>query len=588
MSAGARALDQVTEQSTPPRAETLYTSGTSSAPPTNFNPLQPALDYTGTEGLLYEPLFLYDPLKGRFIDWLALGGDWVDGSTYVITVRPGVQWVNSSSGAVAGPLTATDVAASIELAQRLLSDPWHSDVKEVKSVSVTGGTVTVEFSKPVNYPAWEDYLWHAPVLPHRLWPEPGSSAAGGAIPGPGANLSPVASGPMLLYSTTPTRACYRDNPHWWGWSALHLRFSFRYLCDLVSGPSGQQLSDLLGGRVDWSNALLRGVPNLVGAGGKAYGLKTYYPSAPYMLAAGTAWLDMNTSRAPLDNADLRRAVAAAIDPRAVVADAYMGVVGPARPTGLLPNLSPYIDRAVVKKYATPTSTSLAKKLVMRSGYKGQPLSLPVPSGSADIAAAAAVIVKQLGAVGIKVTVRALPPGQEPLAVESGDYDFFIDNSAGLSATPWDYFDRVFSLPVHATQAWGYNLARLDDPAAWGLVEKAATTMPSDTKQLSRIYAQLEADFLQQVPAVPMWYSGAWFQANTTYWEGYPSSSASDDHYTPVMWAGWLGSTTTVLALAALRARPGHHPSGQRARSQVPASSGAVGGGRAEVRTKTTS
>ena len=63
-----------------PRSETLYVSGKQWGPYTNFNPLKP--DYnTGTVGLLYETLFRYDPLKDRFIPWLASGRQWVGKAT---------------------------------------------------------------------------------------------------------------------------------------------------------------------------------------------------------------------------------------------------------------------------------------------------------------------------------------------------------------------------------------------------------------------------------------------------------------------------------------------------------------------------
>ena len=83
------------------------------------------------------------------------------------------------------------------------------------------------------------------------------------------------------------------------------------------------------------------------------------------------------------------------------------------------------------------------------------------------------------------------------------------------------------------------------------MQEAAQTPLTDTTALQGIYANLELDFLEQLPEIPLWYSGAWFQANTKLWQGYPSSTSRDDHYTPVMWRGWLGSTTTVLALANL-------------------------------------
>src|SRR5215471_7498914 len=46
-----------------PRTQTLYTSGSAYSPPTNWNPLDVGNDATGTQGLIYETLFLYDPIK---------------------------------------------------------------------------------------------------------------------------------------------------------------------------------------------------------------------------------------------------------------------------------------------------------------------------------------------------------------------------------------------------------------------------------------------------------------------------------------------------------------------------------------------
>src|ERR1700761_3620720 len=77
-----------------PRNETLYTSGTAYGPPVNWNPLDTGAYATGTQGLIYEPLYLYDPVKGSYVPWLATGNEqsgW-QGSKYVINVRLGVKW----------------------------------------------------------------------------------------------------------------------------------------------------------------------------------------------------------------------------------------------------------------------------------------------------------------------------------------------------------------------------------------------------------------------------------------------------------------------------------------------------------------
>jgi peptide/nickel transport system substrate-binding protein len=533
----------------PPRDKTLYTSGTATAPPTDFNPLDPGRAYTGTQGLLYEPLFLYDPVADKFIPWLAASGSWLSATTYRIQVRGGVDWVDSRRGSVVGALRGADVAYSIELAATDKADPFNSDAASVQKVTAAGDTVTVDFKAPVGYEPWQQFLWHAPVVPEAQW----SRLAPGAQLD-GSNLAPVSTGPMLLDSTGPTQACYRDNSHWWGAAQLRLSFRFEYLCAVVSGSSGDDLSDLLDGRTDWSNQLLRGIPDLAAGRTGGYDIKTYYPGPPYMLPAATAWLEMDTARAPMSNVDFRRAVAYALDPRTITSGVYTGTVTGADPTGLLPGLGAYVDKGEVKKYGFFYSTSMARKALAKSGYRGQRLTLEVPSGRTDQVNAAATICQQLAKVGVHVSTVVKPVAERDADVVNGNYDMVIAYGPTLSSTPWTYFDSVYQLPLHQRQDAGLNDERYSDPAAWALVEQAAQTPPTAPEASAKIYAALEADFLQDLPEVPLWYSGAWFQANTSYWHGYPSSTTPHDEYTPVMWAGWLGSMTTVYALAQLKAR----------------------------------
>jgi peptide/nickel transport system substrate-binding protein len=528
------------------RNETLYTSGTAYSPPTNFNPLNTGNFYTGTMGLLYEPLFLYNPITNNYAPWLATSGTW-SGSTYTIAVRNGVKWSDGT------PLTGADVAYSISLAKTNPAVPYSNLGQFIKSVTANGNTVTVDFTSPPPYTAWQRYLWNQPVLPKEVW-----STLSPADQVTSANLTPVSTGPMSLIASTTgsgsTQACYQLNPNWWGLSQLHLSFSFKYLCDQVNASNNVELSNLVSNQIDWSNNFLPGISSLIsglhGTGG--YGLRTFYKDSPYMLSANTAWLEMNTTKAPMNNENFRRAVAEAINPASVVSGVYTGIVKAANPTGLLPNLDSYVNANVVKQYGFSYDPSMAKTLLKESGYKGQKVTLEVPDGWTDWMAAIQIISQQLNKVGINVS-PIYPSANDRTADEaSGNYDMMIDNNAGPDATPYSYFDRVYQLPVEKSQSAELNVERYSDPKAWALVEKAATTPTSDTSSLDSIYGQIETRFLQQLPEVPLWYNGAWFQAQTTVWTNYPSNTNPSDQYTPVMWAGWLGSMTTVLALAQVK------------------------------------
>ncbi|MGO9660840.1 MAG: ABC transporter substrate-binding protein [Acidimicrobiales bacterium] len=545
---GTATAARIANQTSFPRSETLYTSGTAGNSPDNFNPDDIGSLYTGTVGLLYEPLFLYDPIHNKFIPWLASAGSW-SGDTYTITVRSGVDWVTSPAGTVAGSLTGADVAFNIKLAMTNTASPYNANVATVKSVTSYGQTVTVDFTSSPGYNAWQDFLFNAPIVPESVW-----SPMSAADQMTAANLTPTATGPMLLDATTSTEACYSINPHWWGTAALGLSFKFKYLCDEENTSNNQELSSLVSNQTDWDNNFLPGISALVNGalgGNSGYGIKTYYPSKPYMLSANTVWLEMNTTKAPMNNVNFRKAVAYAVNEQQIVSSVYTGMTKEASPTGLLPNLDPYVSSSVVSKYGFTYNPAMAKSYLKASGYSGQKLTIEVPTGWTDWQAGIDVIAQDLNAVGIKATAIYPEYATRESDLIDGTYDMALDNNASIDSNPWSYFNRVYNLPIQSKQVAQNNWERYKDNKAWALVQEAGSTVPTDTSKLDTIYAQLESRFLQTLPEVPLWYNGAWFQGNTTYWKNYPSSTNPNDQYTPIMWHGWLGAMTTIYGLANL-------------------------------------
>ena len=187
-----------------------------------------------------------------------------------------------------------------------------------------------------------------------------------------------------------------------------------------------------------------------------------------------------------------------------------------------------------------------------SGYHGQKLTLEVPDGWTDWMAAIQIISQQLNAIGIKVSPIYPSSNARTADQAKGTFDMEINNNVGRQLDPWSYFDRVYQLPIGGAsneEASGLNIERFNDPAAWALVRAGrAPTPSSDTATLNSIYGTLEKDFLQQLPEIPLWYNGAWFQGNDTYWKNFPSSTNPSDQNVPVMWGGYLGAMTTVYAL----------------------------------------
>jgi peptide/nickel transport system substrate-binding protein len=530
-----------------PRNETLYTSGTAYAPPSNWNPLDTGNYATGTQGLIYEPLFLYDPIKNAYDPWLALSSSgWNSSNTvYTINVRSGVNWSDGQ------PLTGADVAYSINLARTNSSDPYSANVTTVANAAANGNTVTVTFKGTPGYTEWQDFLWKAPILPQHVWSKfPSSQIATDA------NTRPVGTGPMSLDTYNAQEVAYQTRSGWWATSALGLSFKFKYLVDVVNGTNDQELGALTQGNVDWSNNFLPGINQLLTAlnGNSGYTLKTFYPRSPYMLSANTVWLEPNDTKAPMNNVNFRKALAYGLNPPVIAQTVYGGIAKSAGPTGLLPTLNSYIDSSAVSQNAFSYNQTLARQYLSRSGYHGQPITLQVPDGWSDWMQGVQVIQQELSAIGVNIQLIYPQAPARQANITNGNYDLALDNNAGLDSSPWSYFQRVYQLPIQAQQTSQLNWERFSSPHDWSLVQQAGSTPLTDTSKLDSLYGQLETDFLQQLPVIPVWYNGAWFQGNTQYWSNYPSSTGSDQNM-PIMWNNYIGAMTTVYALASLQPTP---------------------------------
>jgi peptide/nickel transport system substrate-binding protein len=531
-----------------PRSETLYTSGTAYSPPSNWNPLDTGNFATGTQGLIYEPLYLYDPVKGDYDPWLATGSlnsGWNSSQTvYTIHVRPGVTWSDGTA------LTGADVAYSINLARTNATDPYSANVASVANAVASGNTVTVTFKGTPGYTEFTDYLWKAPVLPEAIWSKfPASQIATDP------NTHPVGTGPMTLDTYNAQEVAYQTRTGWWATADLGLSFKFKYLVDIVNGSNDEELGQLTAGNIDWSNNFLPGINQLMQAvgGNSGYTLKTYYPSSPYMLSGNTVWLEPNDSVAPMSNVNFRKALAYALNPTAIAQTVYGGIAKAANPTGLLPTLSSYVNQGVVSTDAPTYNPTKAKQFLAQSGYKGQAITLQVPDGWSDWMDATTVIKSELSAIGVNLQLIYPQANARTANVTDGNFDLQLDNNADLDSTPWSYYQRVYELPIQKQQTSEENWERYSSPSDWKLVQEAGQTPLTDTSKLDTIYTQLQTDFFAQEPVIPLWYNGVWFQGNTQYWSDYPSSTGDQD--IPAMWAGYIGAMTTVYALAALKPTP---------------------------------
>ncbi len=553
LSTGGASAQQTPLAANYPRSQTLYTSGTQYGPPSNWNPMVTGNYATGTIGLLYETLFLYNPLNNQFTPWLAKSGSFTSSTVYTLTLRPGLAWSDGQ------PLTAADVVYTIDLGQ-YTAVPYHNIWTYLKSVTeVNTTTVSLAFKSTPNYQEWANFLYTYPILPKHIWQ---SRSLTDIITG--TNPNPIGSGPYLYLAHDQTTMVWQRNPNWWGIKALNLKMAPKYIVDVANQSNNVALSLLLQDQLDLSNNFLPGIASLVGGIG-GYPITTYYPKAPYMLSANTAWLVMNLKRTPLNDPVFRRALAFAMDIPAVVRSDYNYIVKGSNPTGMLPTWSQYVDQTLVKSLGFSYNPSKANQMLKSAGYKfgsngmvetksGKPinLSLIVPQGWSDWMAGIQILAQGAAKAGIQITPSF--PAYNSLVAQrnSGNFDLVINNDQQISNTPWSYYQWMFGLPILKTQSYR-NYGRYNNPTAWSLVQQLDRTPVTDTAGMKSAIAKLQQIQLSQMPVIPLWYNGMWAQYNTTTWSNWPSSSTYQT--VPTLWRGYpnMGSVYMLAKIKPVKA-----------------------------------
>lgn len=517
------------------RATTLYTTGNSWGPPASWNPVTNWNMSTGTIGLLYETPFMYDPLTDEMIPWLAESGEWLDDTTYQMVIRQGINWTDGQ------PLTAADVKFTFELGQSYVAVPYSGLWDWLDSIEqVDDYTLNFVFSDPL-YHQWERLLEQTAIVPAHIF----SGMTEEQITA-GGNENPVSSGAYLYESHGQDRLVLVKNPDWWAIEQMGMEVAPERIVDLVNRSNNVSLGMLLQGDLDWSNNFLPGVKNLVEGG---YGVQTYYPDSPYMLAANTAVLFMNLTKSPMNDVAFRKALAHAIDVSQIVNVVYGGIVTAANPTGLLPSegFSKWIDQDLVDELGFSYDPETAAQLLADAGYvdtdgdsfveapDGSPIELKVivPFGWTDWMESINVIAAGAQAVGINLQPEFPDFGGYQDMLYGGNYDMAINNfGSGLSNTPWSYYSWYFRDPILEQMTNG-NFGRYDNQAAFDLVDQLDRTPKDDTEAMQAVMSQLQEITLQDLPAIPLWYNGAWFQANNSHWSNYPSSEGAQIY--PITW-----------------------------------------------------
>ncbi|WP_367884788.1 ABC transporter substrate-binding protein [Thermococcus sp. JCM 11816] len=293
-----------------PRNETLYTAN-SAPPPTNANPFTGG-SVLGIDGLVFEPLFMFNFMTGELKPWLAESGKWVGDNVFEVKLRSGLKWQDGE------PLTAEDVKFSYEYYEKIGLRNWGGDLglKEIKVVD--DRTVQFIFDGTPNYQLWQLQMFFgwggqgALIVPKHVFeninPEdiPKMTFTGDEM------KYLVGSGAYKLKEVVgQEKAILERNDDWWGGVKVFGKPGPKYIVQLYVTDNNQAANMFIKGDLDVGTYYI----DIVSAKQKNPKLVSWLDKYPpyFPPVAPPVLLYFNTKHAPLDNPKVRRAIAMAIN-----------------------------------------------------------------------------------------------------------------------------------------------------------------------------------------------------------------------------------------------------------------------------------
>ncbi len=210
-------------------------------------------------------------------------------------------------------------------------------------------------------------------------------------------------------------------------------------------------------------------------------------------APTTTYLSFNLARPPLDVAEVRVAIARAIDRRAIIDAKLPGAAALA--DGFLPNV---IALAPKGRIGHPFDPEGARAVLAPLGARGARLSLVVTAQRPRVAMARA-IAQMIGDAGLPVDVRPYELATLTARLNAGDFDVAVQQAVELNDPEmmrW-YFHRS------AIPPGGANRGRIVDAAVDELLDRGLATLDDEKRRL--VYGELEAHLREQAFVAPLFH-----------------------------------------------------------------------------------
>jgi peptide/nickel transport system substrate-binding protein len=534
--------------------------------PTNFNWMVPGTNRNqGAHQALWEPLFILNYETGEIQPWVGesfTANESLD--VWTLKIRDGVTWSDGEA------FNADDVVFTIQL---LLDDEtstlggaadmqqWVDSVEKVDDL-------TVQFNLKSANPRFQlDYfsvrIWGGIViLPEHVWAGQDPFTFTNYDPEQG---WPLGTGPYTLTSASPTEFIWDRNDNWWGAATgFHeLPVPLRLIWQITGSEENKALL-MSNGQLDSAmnitpgafEAILARNPNAI----------AWYADLPY------AWADpcprqlsFNTTVAPWDDPNMRKAVSLIIDRNQIINVAYEGTSTPSSTMFVqYGGMAPFIDAIVEAGMGiSPTADVAAGQALIEgagwamgsSGFyekDGQVLAadILVNNSTAEYTRTVDVLVEQLRAAGIDATSQPLTGATLDDSLNNGNFVAAYNwDSCGSVNEPWNSMNRFtthFVVPVGERSPGSNNYVRwnTEGTAAYTEIVDQIGQLPLGDPQIVDMVVEAYQYIYDELPFIPLVQASKLVPFDTTYWVGWPTAENNYNH--PATW--WNSTHQIILNL----------------------------------------
>jgi peptide/nickel transport system substrate-binding protein len=503
---------QVGKGRTGANADTLFVAGFQWGPPTTYNPFSATPAWPASSNVMqivYESLLRWNILTGEILPGLAASYK-VDGtSTVTLTMQDGITFNDGSA------CTAKDAAFSFNIGKTATGVSVASFFQAADSIEATDDkTIVIKINQTTkNVGQVLQMLCENYVVPQKVFSALAADKVSSEI-----MTNPVGTGPFKVDTADQTQVVLTQTGSYWGKTYYGgLPVMKTIIHPIFKGNEDANLQFTNGG-LDICQTFQSQIWKTWEAG-KPTG--TYLKAKPYYVPGSLPMLIMNTTKAGLDSAVVRKAIVTAIDYASISDTAMSGYSATVQASLILPtgaeskffNQSDATangwkyDKAAAEKLLTDAgATKGSDGIYVLNGKRLGPYKIITPTGWTDWNASCEIIATSLKAIGIEVATNFPQQAETTQTIQGGTFDMCVWYVSGVNpSSPWARFRDVMSQslmkPVGTTTFANYG--RWTNADAEALLTSAAQATDDAGKKAA--YDKLDALYRKEIPAAPIMY-----------------------------------------------------------------------------------